>query len=79
MKILLIIAAVCIAVLYSSNIKTASSVFCRITSGFLFLFIYNTVAPGFALPSLAVNVISAAICGVLGLPGGVLLLCLNLV
>ena len=79
MKILLLVAAVCVAVLYYTNIKTASSVLCRITGGFLFLFIYNTIAPHIALPLLGINMISAAVCGLLGLPGGVLLLCLSLV
>ena len=76
MKILLTVAAIVVAVIYSVNINRAAKVLCRVAGGFAFLYIYNSVAYG--LPLLGINVISAAVCGILGLPGLGLLICLGL-
>ena len=78
MEFLLIIIAIILTVVLSFNIKSTAAILCRIIGGFAFLLIYNSIAPHLGLPSVGINIISSAICGILGIPGGLLLLCLNL-
>ena len=76
MTVIYIIFGAILTAVFFLNIKTAASVLCRIVGGFAFLYIYNSVA--YALPLLGITVISAAVCGILGLPGLGLLICLGL-
>ena len=78
MEFLLIIFAIALGVLFFLNIKSAALILCKIVGGFSFLLIYNAIAPQIGLPLPGANLLSASICGILGLPGGLLLLCLNL-
>ena len=78
MEFLLIIIALVLGVLFTLNIKSTAAILCRIAGGFAFLLIYNSVAPHLNLPPIGINIISSAICGILGVPGGLLLVCLNL-
>jgi len=78
MEFLLIIIALVLGVLFSFNIKSTAAILCRIAGGFAFLLVYNSVAPHIGLPPVGINIISSAICGILGVPGGLLLICLNL-
>ena len=77
MEILLILLGVLLTVLFFLNIKSAALFLCRIVGGFAFLIIYNSVAQFVLLPALGVNALSAALCGILGLPGGAMLLLLK--
>ena len=76
MTVVYIISGILLTVLFFLNIKNAAEFLCRIIGGFFFLYIYNTVAPMLTLPLLGINVISATVSGLLGLPGSLLLLCL---
>ncbi len=76
MTVIYIILGAILTAVFFLNIKTAASLLCRIAGGFAFLYIYNSVAYG--LPLLGINVISATVCGILGLPGLGLLICLGL-
>jgi len=76
MTVIYIILGIILTVLFFLHIKSAADILCRIIGGFAFLYIYNSVAYG--LPLLGINVISAAVCGILGLPGLGLLICLGL-
>ncbi len=76
MTAIYIILGIILTVLFFLHIKSAADILCRIIGGFAFLYIYNSVAYG--LPLLGINVISAAVCGILGLPGLGLLICLGL-
>lgn len=78
MEILLIMLGAVLTVLFFLHIKSAADLLCRIVGGFAFLIIYNSVAPIVSLPTLGINAISAALCGILGLPGGAMLILLNL-
>lgn len=78
MNILLIVLGVVLTVLFFLHIKSAADLLCRIVGGFAFLIIYNSVAPFVSLPVLGINLVSAALCGILGLPGGAMLILLNL-
>lgn len=76
MTAIYIILGIILTVLFFLHIKSTADILCRIIGGFAFLYIYNSVAYG--LPLLGINVISAAVCGILGLPGLGLLICLGL-
>ena len=76
MEILYIILCVVLTALFFLNIKNAAEVLCRIIGGVSVLIIYNTVFP--TAPWAGINLISAGIVGLLGLPGGLLLICLGL-
>lgn len=78
MEILLIILGAVLTVLFFLHIKSAADLLCRIVGGFAFLIIYNSAAPFIFLPALGINAISAVLCGILGLPGGAMLILLNI-
>ena len=75
MDIAIIILGVILTALFFLHIKSAADVLCRIIGGFSLLFIYNTVAMHFLIPVVGINLFSAVIAGLLGLPGGALLIC----
>ena len=75
MNTLTIILGVILATLFFINIKNAADVLCRIVGGFAFLLLYNMTAPVFTLQSVGINLISSLVAGILGLPGGLLLVC----
>ena len=77
MTVIYIILGIVLTLLLFLNIKNAADFLCRIISGFVALIIYNTVAPTLSIPLLGINIISAAVIGLLGLPGGLLILCLR--
>ena len=74
MEFLLIIIAVVLGGVFFLNMKRTALILCRIVGGFLFLLLYNALP----LPSVGINLVTAAVCGVLEIPGWLLLLCLNL-
>ena len=75
---LLFSLGIILSVLFFLNIKSAANILCRIVGGFLFLIIYNTVAPMISLVPIGTNIVTATICGTLGLSGAVLLVLLNI-
>ncbi len=78
MGFLLIVFAIALGVVFFLNIKSSALILCKVAGGFIFLLIYNSIAPRIGMPVLGANLLSASICGILGVPGGLLLLCLNL-
>ena len=78
MTVIYIILGTILTVLFFLHIKSAADLLCRIVGGFAFLIIYNSVAPLISLPALGINLVSATLCGILGLPGGAALILLNL-
>ena len=76
MEILYIILGVVLTVLFFLNIKNAADLLCRIIGGVSLLIIYNTVFHG--LPAVGINLISGTVAGLLGLPGGLLIILLGL-
>jgi len=78
MEFLFVLLGILLGVLFFLNIKSTATILCRIVGGFAFLIIYDTIAQSIGLPILGTNLFSASVCGILGLPGGLLLLCLNL-
>lgn len=75
---LLIFLGIILCVLFFLNIKSAANILCRIVGGFLFLILYNTVAPMVSLSTVGVNIITAAVCGFLEIFGVLLLILLNI-
>lgn len=75
MEFLLIILGFILTVLFFLNIKSAADILCRIAGGFALLIFYNMCAPVLSLAAVGVNIFSALICGTLGIPGGILLVC----
>ena len=78
MTVIYIILGAILTALFFLHIKSAADLLCRIVGGFAFVLIYNSIASVLPLPTLGVNAVSALLCGILGIPGGALLLCLNL-
>ncbi len=76
MTVLYIILGIILTVLFFLNIKNAADILCRIIGGFAMLVIFNMAAPHLALPLIGINPITVLTTGLLGLPGGVLLVCL---
>lgn len=76
MEILYIILGVVLVVLFFLNIKNAADILCRITGGIGVLILYNTIFSH--LPHAGINLISGTAVGILGLPGGIMVLCLRL-
>ena len=76
MEILYIILGVVLAVLFFLNIRSAADILCRITGGIGVLILYNTIFPN--LPTAGINLISGIVVGILGIPGGIAVLCLRL-
>ena len=74
MELFLIVIAIVLGVVFFLNMKSTALILCRIVGGFLFLLIYNSLP----LPTVGINLVTAAVCGVLEVPGWLLLLCLNL-
>ena len=74
----LIFLGLLLCVLFFLNIKSAANILCRIVGGFLFLIIYNTIAPMMSFAPIGANLITATVCGMLELPGVLLLLALNI-
>ncbi len=75
MEILYIILGVVLVVLFFLNIRSAADILCRTVGGIGALIIYNTVFSAFS--SVGVNLISGFTVGLLGLPGGLLIICLE--
>ena len=71
----LILGIVLTAVLFL-NIKSAADILCRTVGGVVTLILYSSVFP--ALPIIGINIVSGAIVGMLGLPGGLLIFCLGM-
>ena len=77
MDFLLIFVGFLLFVLFFANIKSAALFLCRVIGGFVFLILFNTVSPLISLSPVGANIVSALICGVLEIPGAVLLILLN--
>ncbi len=73
MTVIYIILGILLTVLFFLNIKSAADILCRIIGGFCFLYIYNMVTVHFLPETIGINIISATICGLLGLPGSIML------
>ncbi len=78
MTVLYIILGILLTGLFFLNIKNAAEFICRIIGGVVMLIIYNSVASFLHLPLLGINLITVLAVGFLGLPGGVLMVCLSL-
>ena len=78
MKIIYIILAFLLTALFFMNIKYAADLLCRIAGGAALLIIFNSVCGFFAFHTVGINILSSAVVGMLGLPGGVVLVCLSL-
>ena len=76
MTVVYIILGIILTALFFLNIKNAADILCRIIGGFAILIIYNAVASHFPLPLLGINPVTVLITGLLGIPGGALLVCL---
>ena len=76
MTVVYIIFGIALTVLLFLNIKNAADIICRIIGGIGVLIIYNTVFP--SLPVAGINLVSGTVVGILGLPGGIMVLCLGL-
>ncbi len=74
MTILYIILGILLAAIFFLNIKNAADLIARIIGGMGVLILYNTI---FTSHAAGINLITAAVVGLLGLPGGVLVLCLG--
>ncbi len=75
MTIVYVILGILLAAIFFLNIKNAADLFSRIIGGMGVLIIYNTIFPD---PCAGINLVTAAIVGLLGLPGGIMVLCLGL-
>ena len=75
MEILYIILGIVLVALLFPNIKNAADILCRIAGGIGVLILYNTVFPN--LPPVGINLVSGTVVGLLGLPGGIVVLCLG--
>ena len=75
MNYLIGLSGIFLLALFFFNIKKAADILCRIVGGAFFLIFYNNLVPFIPLPLLGVNLISSAICGVLGFGGWALLIC----
>ena len=75
MTVIYIILGIVLTVLFFLNIKNAADILCRIVGGMGILIVYNTVMT--SSTQVGINLVSAIIVGLLGLPGGLLLLCLT--
>ena len=64
--------------LFFLNIRSAADILARIVGGFLFLIIYNTVAPMISLAPIGANIVTGFVCGTLEVSGFLLLLFLNI-
>lgn len=78
MTVVYIILGIILTALFFLNIKNAADILCRIIGGFAILLIYNTVASHFHIPFLGINPVTVLVTGLLGIPGGALLVCLGL-
>ena len=74
MNLLIVFLGGLLLILFFSNIKKAANILCRIIGGAFFLMLYNRLIPFIPLPLLGVNLISSAVCGMLGICGWVLLI-----
>ena len=74
---LLLILGVLLFVLFFANLKSAANLLCRGIGGFAFLILFNTISPLVSLSPVGANIVSALICGVLELPGAILLILLS--
>lgn len=72
---LIIVLGVLLTAVFFLHIKSAADILCRIIGGFSLLLIYNAAALHFSVPAVGINLFSAITAGLLGLPGGVLLIC----
>ena len=76
MTVIYIILATVLTALLFLKINYAADFLCRIIGGIGVLIIYNTVFPSF--PPIGINLVSGTVVGLLGLPGGIMVLCLGL-
>lgn len=76
MTVVYIILGSLLTALLFLNIKNAADLLCRIIGGVSLLIIYNTVFHG--LPAVGINLVSGTVAGLLGLPGGLLIILLEL-
>lgn len=78
MNIVFPVLGALLAVLFFLNIQNAAALLCRIIGGFAVLFVYNMLSPALSLNCVGINLLSALVTGILGVPGGVLLLCASI-
>ena len=78
MNYIYIVLGIILTVLFFLNIRSAADILCRIAGGFAFLFLYNALTPPLSLSPVGINLLSSAVTGILGLPGGILLICCKL-
>ena len=76
MTIVYIILGIVLTAVLFLNIKNATDFLLRIIGGIGVLILYNTVFP--TLPAVGINLVSGTVVGLLGLPGGIMVLCLGL-
>lgn len=76
MTVLYIILGIILTALFFLNLKNAVDLLCRIIGGFAMLVIYNIIAPVIVLPMVGINPITILVTGLMGLPGGMLLVSL---
>lgn len=72
---LILFLGVLLTALFFLHIKSAADILCRIIGGFSVLLIYNALALHFCVPEVGINLFSAITAGLLGIPGGALLIC----
>ncbi|MBQ3023496.1 MAG: pro-sigmaK processing inhibitor BofA family protein [Clostridia bacterium] len=77
MDYLFILLGITLCALFFLNMKSAANILCRIVGGFLFLIIYNTIAPMLSFPAVGINLVTASLCGILEIPGAILLIALT--
>ena len=78
LNFLMFFLGIILCVLFFLNIKSAANILSRIVGGFLFLILYNTLAPMLSVSTIGVNIVTAAVCGILDIFGFLLLLFLNI-
>ena len=69
MNTFLVFAGAVLFLLFFLNLKYASELLCRIISGFGILFILDRVAAFYDLEIVGINLVTATVAGILGLPG----------
>lgn len=74
MDMLFIILGAILVLLFFLYIKNAAEILCRIVGGFSLLIIYNALAMKFSIPVVGINLFSSLTTGLLGAPGGALLI-----
>ncbi len=78
LNFLIFFLGIILCTLFFLNMKSAANILCRIVGGFLFLILYNTLAPMLSISTVGVNIVTAAVCGTLEIFGVFLLVLLNI-